>query len=522
MRRITALFLSLVLILGMAGCTSTYMDERLVSLEEQVKQLQTEKETLTLSQSELEVANELLENANEDYEISQNELLSSKSTLEARITELEAELETTTTERETALQNELTALQDELDEVDAKLEGSFDGAFILKLGNDLEVVNFKTSSELSLFEVIETLDITLEYDDTSFGHMITAIGTLEVDLFKWISLYKNGESSMVGVDDITYINGDIIEFKELTVTWESTFNAVYNGDGGFDNSSFTALTGETFYISNADLPEGFTTTDLIEGSEYVITGLSEVGSKGYGCSNCVIPSNIEMTYVDDFTELYDLEAGSEVFLKFTVTELSAGWIWGNEVKASDANGLLSKDITGNLLNPYSSGYLFYTFPESINLVIGETYVAKLAFDLFPPNSKAQLGFAGTDIDGNVDLDTVEIYLLDSNGDIVESAVTTPDTPEIPVVPEGVKSFHYFRDEMNTGDQCQVEFTVTSISWGTPQATDSFGNPSTDVIAYLFDMTWSGAELDKTYIATVEKLANGQISLVGELVEVINE
>jgi len=522
MKKIATLFLSLTLVFMMAGCTSDYMEDRLTTLEEQVTTLEEENTTLKETNQELldtnaalNAAKLALEDAKSALENDKVTLTTSKTALEGQIAQLQTDLENAKSDNQTELESQIATLQTELTEIEKDLAASYDGAFALKLGSDITIFSFKNSDEKSLFDIIDSSEIALEYTDSSYGHMITLIGNQEADLFHWISLLKNGESAMVGVDELTFVDGDIIEFKEKTITWETTFNAEFKGDGGFDNLQFLSETGQTFYIDEINLPSEMTIESFIEGSDYKITGLSEVGSKGYGCSNCVIPSAIEATYIKDFTELYTLEAGTEIMLQFTVTELSAGWVWGNEVKASDSNGLLSKDVTANLQNPFSTGYLFYTFPSNIELEVGKTYVAKLTFDLFPPNSKAQLGFAGTDIDGNIDYNTVEIYELDSSGNIVKSAVKSSDTPSEMKVCTG---FNDIKDNMTTGDQCEVTFTVTSISYGTPMATDILGVPSTDILGYFFDASWDSAEVDKTYTVIVEKQANGQIKLIGDLIE----
>lgn len=610
MKKIATIFFSIIFVTLMAGCTSDYMEERLVILEEETQALETTKieltdsnDLLTTERDDLTISKDLLEDQISKVTVERDSLTVLKSTLESQIIQLGIELENAKSDNQIALETKIAALESDLDEVTLQLESSFDGAFILKINNELSVFNYKSEDNLTLFDHIEASDLIFEYSNSSFGHMVNTVGSITEDMFHWVSLFINDEGSMVGIDDLEFHNGDIIEFKQLPITWDTTFTATYNGDGGFNNLQFTTTTGELFYIDEDNLPEGMTINAFIVGSDYQITGMSEVAAVGYGCSNCIIPTTIIADYITDFTQLYTLEAGSTLFLQFTVTELSDGWVWGTEVKASDSNGVLSADVTQNLLNPFSSGYLFYTFPEDIELEVGSTYVAKLGFDLFPPNSKAQLGFVGIDIDGNIDYENVEIYLLDDEGNIVKSAVATEEPNEKQVctgfsdirdnlnaqeqcevsftvstitlgtpqaidkldipstdimgyffdsswsdVVEGksytvtiekqingqikligslletpqVKSFLDIRDTMDTGDQCDVTFTVTSVSWGTPQATDSFNNPSTDVLAYFFDSTWGSAENGKTYTTTIEKLSNGQITLIGELTEVTNE
>lgn len=526
MKKVLSLITVFTFMLSMAGCTSDYMEERVTLLETENETLKTENETLktenetlTESNTELLSAKVLLETTNQTLLTEKEALTTQKATLETSITDLQGQLAEAKSDDRIALETEIAALQLSLDTVNAELEATFDGAIALKTESTITVLPFRNSDDLSLFDLIDNSELTLEYSTSEYGHMITEIGTVQATMFKWVSLLINGESAMAGVDSLEYTNGDIIEFTEETITWNSTFIATFNLETAFSSLEFTTTQGETFYIAIEDLPEGFSASSLIIGSTYQITGMSEVGSKGWGCSNCVIPTAVVATYTTDFTELYDLEIGEEVFLQFTLTEVSAGWQWGQEIKAKDENELLSKDVTSHLLNPFDSGYLFYTMPTELDLEVDKTYVAKFTFDLYPPNSKGQLGLSGIDADGNIDYSTVEFYELDDLGAIVRSVVTYVDD-SAPVVTD-CSGFTAVRDEMNTGDQCIITFTVTSISWDTPQATDALGVASTDIMGYMFDPSWTGTEVGKTYTVTIEKLANGQIKLIGDLTEAVS-
>ncbi|QWC00669.1 DUF4430 domain-containing protein [Mycoplasmatota bacterium] len=76
----------------------------------------------------------------------------------------------------------------------------------------------------TLFDLIESSEIHLEYTETDYGPMITEIGDLNQDEFHWISFTVNDEFANDGLDTITYQDGDVFEFTEEVSNWNQTFS----------------------------------------------------------------------------------------------------------------------------------------------------------------------------------------------------------------------------------------------------------------------------------------------------------
>lgn len=516
MKFASKIFTALFLVLLMAGCTTEDLDTRITELEKQNAELVS---TISENQS---TNTELIKDSS-TLVMDKANLLAAKDELEDAILELEQTILLLTEAVEAAksddrivLEATIAGLENEIDTLEVALSAKFDGAFVLVLKNDTYVVNYNLEDELSIFELIDNLDIDFSYEESEWGHFVTGVGSVQSSIFKYVSFYKNGEMASQGIDVLSYENGDIISFLEETISWESTFEVKLQQITSSNSLEFITKDNEVFYVMEDDLPEGMDTLSFLVGSDYLVTGVSEVGSLGWGCSNCVIASNIVSDYTKDFTQLYELEIRDEVYLEFTITELISGSQWGTELFAKDINELLSSDVTEHLDNPYSTGYLFYTLPDELELQVGKTYVAKFTFDLYPPNSKGQLGLSGIDSNGDIDYDTVEFYELDDNGEIVGSIVTWVD-PNPPVI-DTCTGFQDAYDNLSTGDQCMISFTVDAIVWGTPQATDLLGTFSEDVMAYIFDASWGAAEVGKSYTVLIEKQSNNQIKLIGDLTE----
>lgn len=515
---LTVLFLAFMV----TGCSSDYMEERLISLEQDNKTLLEEKQTLETEKSALETTNDELVDAVALLETIKTELNDERTTmqtnivtLEASITALETELLSAKSDDRILLETEISDLKVKISALNAAYDETYDGAILLVTGNTNTILPFRIRDNLSLFDLLDKSDLDMLYENSEYGHFINTIGTIESDIFHWVSMKLNGEAATSGVDTLIYKNGDIIEFNEVTIDWDTDFILTFDSISPFGSYHFKTTDDESVFISENDFSEEYT---FLQGASYSISGMSEVGSKGWGwgCSNCIIPTTITPLFVSDFTEIYDLENGEEVFLEFTITELSSGALWGQEMFAEDSNGLLSKDITELLTSPYSSGYLFYTMATELDLVVGEKYVAKFTFDLYPPNSKGQLGLAGIDSYGVIDYSTVEFYRINENSEIIESIVTFVDTTPSPI--GTCSGFSDILNNKTTGDQCQITFTVSNITWGTPSGIDLLGVNSNDLMSFMFDSSWGDAVLNTSYTVMVEKLSNNQIKLIGDLVE----
>ena len=273
---------------------------------------------------------------------------------------------------------------------------TYSEAVTIEIDDSEYVLGFSETDELSLFELIEESSIELDYYETAYGNMITEIGSIKEDSFHWISFTKNNDFAMEGLDTISYEDGDVFTFSVQLKTWQQTFVAEYQGLE--TNGLQFALNDEIFYIVEADLTSDWSVNSLIEGMRYEILGSldsTKLDEEEY----YIIPDNIETDVITDFTELYSLNQGEIVYIQFIVTDLEESISYGYEVFAKDINGLSSRDISENLNNSYSTDYIFYTFPDEINLEIDKTYIARFILKTFEPNNNFQFGLYTNNIQG---------------------------------------------------------------------------------------------------------------------------
>ncbi len=64
-----------------------------------------------------------------------------------------------------------------------------------------------------LFDALRKSGAKMEYEDYTFGKMITAIGTAKAGQGSYIAIYVNSVYAEKGVSEIIPENGDIIEFR---------------------------------------------------------------------------------------------------------------------------------------------------------------------------------------------------------------------------------------------------------------------------------------------------------------------
>lgn len=85
---------------------------------------------------------------------------------------------------------------------------------------ETESVDYDMDYEGSLLELLETY-FTVNKEEASFGAYITGIENLSSDDSSYIQLSKNGEASIVGIEEMTYLDGDTFAFVlvKLTVTY---------------------------------------------------------------------------------------------------------------------------------------------------------------------------------------------------------------------------------------------------------------------------------------------------------------
>ncbi|MFW5794283.1 MAG: hypothetical protein ACOCV1_02260 [Bacillota bacterium] len=273
---------------------------------------------------------------------------------------------------------------------------TYNETVIIEIEEQEHVLGFSDSNDKSLFELIEESDIELSYYETDFGNMITKIGSIKDDSFHWISFTKNNDLATEGLDTIAYEDGDVFTFTAALKTWQQTYIAEYQGEE--TNGLQFALNDESFYIVETDLPNEWSVSSFVEGMRYEILGSldsNKLDEEEY----YIIPDNIEKDVITDFTDLSALNEGNIVYLQFKVTGLEESSNFGYEVFAEDINGLSSENISENLNNPYSTDYIFYTFPDEIILEIGKTYIARFIFKTFEPNNNPQFGLYKNNIQG---------------------------------------------------------------------------------------------------------------------------
>lgn len=91
---------------------------------------------------------------------------------------------------------------------------------------DLEV------EELALLEVIDlSLEVEVRYTESQYGSYITGIGEIDAMTGNYVAISKNGEASMVGIDDMTFEKDDVITFEILW--YDMTAKAVYDTINAF-------------------------------------------------------------------------------------------------------------------------------------------------------------------------------------------------------------------------------------------------------------------------------------------------
>lgn len=91
---------------------------------------------------------------------------------------------------------------------------------------DLEV------EELALLEVIDlSLKVEVRYTESQYGSYITGIGEIDAMTGNYVAISKNGEASMVGIDDMTFEKDDVITFEILW--YDMTAKAVYDTINAF-------------------------------------------------------------------------------------------------------------------------------------------------------------------------------------------------------------------------------------------------------------------------------------------------
>lgn len=104
-------------------------------------------------------------------------------------------------------------------------------------------IGYENEFDGNLFELLDS-EFDIEYEQYSFGKMITGFEYLQVNSGSYIAFSKNGESSMVGVELAEFKHGDVFHFE---ITWfDTNAQAVDQAIHSFlENQSSSFVSGAT-------------------------------------------------------------------------------------------------------------------------------------------------------------------------------------------------------------------------------------------------------------------------------------
>ncbi|MDA3932520.1 MAG: DUF4430 domain-containing protein [Tenericutes bacterium] len=220
------------------------------------------------------------------------------------------------------------------------------------IGDDTHSLGFNHQDD-TLFDLIQSSNINLDFEDTEYGPMVSEIGEYQQDEFHWISFTKNSEYAESGLDSIEYQDGDVFQFLENMSTWDQTFTAELNSIDGdllsFEIGNYevlinkTTLNSEEFYVGGNYTMTGqpssitnneviFTVSDFTANFEHIsiIIGdntydlLYEVGTDK-SAFELIDDSDIELEYITTqygpmITRIGDLQQDDFHWLSFMVND----------------------------------------------------------------------------------------------------------------------------------------------------------------------------------------------------------
>lgn len=71
----------------------------------------------------------------------------------------------------------------------------------------------QTEDSIKAFDALKENNVMMEYEQYSFGVLITRIEAMVPQIGEYIALYVNGDYSNVGVSDLELNDGDVLEFR---------------------------------------------------------------------------------------------------------------------------------------------------------------------------------------------------------------------------------------------------------------------------------------------------------------------
>jgi len=189
----------------------------------------------------------------EDLETKITQLEQAQSTMETSLAQYQnslAELTTVTAEAEAEVQGLL-------DRIETLESLQYDGMFLVTFESETiyetHQINYRDDDDLTVLDyLIATFE--MDYSESDFGVFINAIGPLNTQHGNFISISQNQESLMVGIDQVSFEDGDHFSFA---LSWWDDEAKLYHDQ----IQLFIDEHAESFIESQ---------------NEYVLTGLSHV------------------------------------------------------------------------------------------------------------------------------------------------------------------------------------------------------------------------------------------------------
>lgn len=209
----------------------------------------------------------------------------------------------TLTENVTALQETVEGYEDEIADLELQIEQlqaliydnvitvTFDDGYGTFISG---TIGFNEDYEGTLLDLLDE-NYDVQYTNFEYGSFINGIEGIATMQGNFISLGKNGETAMVGVDAITFDDGDVFSFE--LEWWDTGLQAVYEGIQLFlDNhaSSYVNSTTADYavvaglsmlgvldeYITQSEMEALIDTSTLLTNTDYfkAIIRLNAVGS----------------------------------------------------------------------------------------------------------------------------------------------------------------------------------------------------------------------------------------------------